>query len=239
MSFRLLPLAAILGLTACNDLPGRPGPRPEVIRPDQVLNFGVLYKENCSGCHGVDGKGGASIALSNPVYLAIADDSVLRSVMSSGVHATEMPPFAQSKGGALTDKQIGVLVAGIRGWARPQAVDANLPPYAATAPGDAVRGADAYKRFCSVCHGADGRGGKRGSSIVNGSYLALVSDQYLRTVVIAGHGQEAGAPNWRSAPAGPPMTAQEVTDVVAWLAAQRPAYPGQPYAPQKQEEPSK
>jgi mono/diheme cytochrome c family protein len=220
-------LGGILILTACNNLPGRPGPGPEVARPDEVLDFKVLYKENCSGCHGADGKGNAAIALSNPVYLAIADDSVIRSITASG-RGAGMPAFAQSKGGSLTDKQIDVIVGGIRAWAPPDAQrDASIPPYSSSAPGDPKRGGDVYTTFCSSCHGADGRGAKS-SSIVDGSYLALASDQYLRTIVIAGR-PEIGAPDWRSDVSGRPMQAQDVADVVAWMAAQRPQYPGQPY----------
>jgi mono/diheme cytochrome c family protein len=193
------------------------------------VDFNTLFKENCSGCHGADGKGGASIALNNPVYLAVANDSVLRSVITTGARGTGMPAFAEKKGGALTDRQIDVLVKGIRAWARPDAQrDANLPAYSSSAPGDAKRGADVYKTFCSSCHGVNGQGGKSGSSIVNGSHLALVSDQHLRTVVITGR-PELGAPDWRADVQGRPMTSQEITDVVAWLIAQRPTYPGQPY----------
>ena len=96
------------------------------------------------------------------------------------------------------------------------------------APGDPQRGADVYRTYCSSCHGADGRGGSKASSIVDGSYLALVSDQQLRTIVIAGR-PELGAPDWRGDVAGRPMSAQEVSDVVAWLSSQRPKFPGQPY----------
>lgn len=226
----LVPLVAVLGLSACNDLPGRPGPVPEVIRPDEVLDFGTLYRENCSACHGADGKGSAAIALKDPVYLAIADDSTIHNVISQGVRATQMPAFAQSNGGTITDKQIEVLVRGIRSWASPDAPrDANLPPYSAPSPGDPARGAEAYAMFCSSCHGPDGKGAKKGSSVTNGSYLALVSDQYLRTLVIAGR-PELGAPDWRGDVPGRPMSSQEITDVVAWLAAQRVPYPGRPYA---------
>src|SRR5215471_8403367 len=105
----VIPFVAVLGLPACNNLPGRPGPDPEVIRPEEVLDFAKLYAENCSGCHGADGKGNAAIALRDPVYLAIADDSAIRNVASRGVRGTPMPPFAQSMGGILTDKQIDVL----------------------------------------------------------------------------------------------------------------------------------
>jgi mono/diheme cytochrome c family protein len=93
-----------------------------------------------------------------------------------------------------------------------------------------------YQTFCESCHGADGRGGPKGSAITNDSFLALTSDQYLRTIVIAGR-PELGAPDWRGYLAGPalsgvegrPMSDQEVTDVVSWLASHRVAAPGQPY----------
>src|ERR1700689_2218162 len=126
-------VGAVLVLVGCDRMPGRPGPREEVPRPEQVLDFNTLYKENCSGCHGADGKGSAAIALSDPVYLALADDAAILAVAAGGVPGTQMPPFAQSQGGMLTDQQIGVLVRGIRSWARPDAAVAGLPPYTATA----------------------------------------------------------------------------------------------------------
>jgi hypothetical protein len=63
---------------------------------------------------------------------------------------------------------------------------------------------------------------------VDGSYLALASDQGLRTTVIAGR-PELGAPDWRGNVPGRPMTPQDIADVVAWLSAQRLAFPGKPY----------
>jgi hypothetical protein len=60
---------------------------------------------------------------------------------------------------------------------------------------------------------------------VDGSYLALVSDQGLRTTVIAGR-PELGAPDWRGNVPGTPMTPQDIADVVAWLSAQRAPFPG-------------
>jgi mono/diheme cytochrome c family protein len=232
-----LLVIAVLGLTACNDLPGKPGPHPEVMRPDEVLDFATLYKENCSGCHGENGKGGASIALNNPTYLAIADDSIIRNVASHGVNGTQMPPFSQSSGGVLTDKQIDVLIAGIRAWAKPDPQrDTNLPAYSASTPGDLTRGAGVYGTFCSSCHGPEGKGAKGGSAIVDASYLALVSDQYLRTIVITGR-PELGAPDWRADVQGRPMSAEEIADVVAWLASLRRQFPGQPYATSQQLKP--
>jgi cytochrome c oxidase cbb3-type subunit 3 len=205
-----------------------PGAMPVV--PSEILDFGTLYGQNCAGCHGSEGKGGAAIALANPVYLAIADDAVLHRAAAKGIAGTSMPAFAQSAGGMLTDKQVDVIVNGIRvRWARPDIFGGVDPlPYSSSAPGDSARGSEIYSTYCSSCHGAGGRGGQKASSIVEGSFLALVNDQELRTLVITGR-PELGAPDWRGNIPGKPMSAQDVSDVVAWLASQRPKFPGQPF----------
>ena len=94
---------------------------------------------------------------------------------------------------------------------------------------DAQPGEAAYKTFCESCHGPVGRGGRKASAISDDSFLALVSDQSLRTIVIAGR-PELGAPDWRGNLPGRPMSDQEITDVVAWLASRRVPNPGQPYS---------
>jgi len=230
-SSMLLALVIFAGLlcAACMRAPGRPVAGSEVIPPDQIMDFKILYARNCAGCHGHEGKGGATIPLSDPIFLAIADDAAIRRTAANGVPGTPMPAFAQSAGGMLTDRQIDAIVGGIRSWARPDLVrDVSLPPYSTPVAGDPHHGADVYATYCSVCHGPDGRGGNEASSIVNHSYLALVSDQDLRTVVIVGR-PELGAPDWRNDVPGKPMSSQEISDVVAWLAAQRPRFPLEPF----------
>jgi cytochrome c oxidase cbb3-type subunit III len=228
-TFLAFAVFAVMACVGCNSAPGRPGADSEVIPPDQIMEFDVLYASNCSGCHGANGKGGAAVSLSDPVFLAIADDTVIRRVATNGVPGTSMPAFARTAGGMLTDKQIDAIVGGIRSWAKPDALrGVSPPPYAVQAAGDPHHGADVYATYCSACHGRDGKGGEKASSIVSGSYLALASDQDLRTNVIVGR-PESGAPDWRGDVPGRPMSAQEVSDVVAWLAAQRPQFPGQPY----------
>lgn len=203
----------------------------QVIAPNRITDFNSLYARNCSGCHGPTGNGAAAIGLGDPVYLAIADDATIRRVTANGVAGTSMPAFAQSAGGMLTDDQIDVIIRGIRArWAKPDALrGADVPPYAATVPGDPKRGAVVYGTYCSSCHGTDGHGSKRASSIVDDSYLALVSDQDLRTTVIVGR-RDLGAPDWRNDIPGKPMSAEDVSDVVAWLIGQRTQFPGQPYS---------
>ncbi len=224
---RVVLAAAVLTTWACDNLPGRPGPGPEVPRPSEVLNFELLYNQNCAGCHGLSGKGGAAVALNDPVYLAYAGDEAIRRAAATGVSGTPMPAFARSAGGMLTDRQIDVLVRGIRQrWANSAALEGAQPPsYQASSAGDATRGDAAYRTFCAGCHGPDGGGGKA-HSIVDPSYLALVSDQGLRTTVVVGvpgilEGGKPAAPDWRNDLPGRPMTEQEVSDVVAWLKSHR------------------
>jgi cytochrome c oxidase cbb3-type subunit 3 len=217
----LAVLLAVVVVWGCDRWPGRPNPDERPILPTQVRAFGELYGQNCAGCHGADGRLGPARPLNDPLYLALIDDTSLRQIIGDGVSRTAMPGFSKRGGGFLTDEQVDVLIREMRWrWGRPeQFKDVALPPYRG-APGDPVRGQVAYGVFCASCHGADGRGAAKGASIVDRAYLTLISDQALRSAVIAGR-PDLGMPDYRTAVPGRPMSVQDVADVVAWLAAQR------------------
>ena len=231
--FQYLCASAVLSLlfSGCSSPHGQPQGDSEAIAPSQVSDFATLYSQNCAGCHGARGRGGAAIALANPVYLDIVDEASMRKVITNGIHGTSMSAFAQNAGGMLTDKQIDVLTSGIfSNWSRKGILDGSSPPlYAANNAGNAGHGELVYRTYCASCHGQSGLGGPKGSPITGDSFLALVSDQELRTIVIVGR-PELGAPDWRGNVPGKPMTDQEITDVVAWLASRRVQNPGQPYS---------
>jgi mono/diheme cytochrome c family protein len=233
----------VMSLAGCSSFHGRPGSGPEVVRPEQVLDLATLYKQNCAACHGENGRNGAAISLANPVYIAVAGETHLHDAIANGVPGKLMPGFAKSAGGMLTDAQINVLAQGIvKQWATPVMLSGqNPPPYLATLQGNAEHGQQAYSVFCARCHGATGEGSTadakaastragnvRLGSIVDPSYLALISDQNLRSIVIGGRPDE-GMPDWRS-DATQSLTDQQITDILAWLASKRVANPGQPYA---------
>src|SRR3974377_217700 len=106
------------------------------LKPEQVRDFVVLYRENCAGCHGQEGQGNGALGLANPIYLAIASAETIRRVTARGMPGTLMPAFAKSSGGTLTDEQVEILVREMRArWARPNgARGAHPPPYPATQP---------------------------------------------------------------------------------------------------------
>lgn len=221
--------AVAVAMAGCNDLPGRPAPLTHFLKTNRYAAFSKLYSQNCAACHGEDGKGGAAVALANPVYLAIADNAVLKKATSNGMPGTPMPAFAESAGGTLDTQQINTLVKGIRQWEKPSDLaGVKIPPYAPDLKGNPKQGAQVYQTFCSSCHGLNGVGGRKAGSVVDPTFLSLVSNQNLRTVVIAGM-PNLGAPDWRNDVPGKPMTDQQITDVVSWLASHRVKYPGQPY----------
>lgn len=237
-AFAFLLLA--FGSTGCHRIIFGPDNMDEgQTRPDKVVDFNQLYTKNCQGCHGVEGKGGPAINLNNPLYWAIASDDDVRSYTATG-KAGMMPAFATSAGGLLTDEQVDVLVKGMRQrWAQPSAVAGlTLPGYAAKGPGDVSHGAQVYTQACARCHGDAGaaaHAGKAGS-VTDPTYLSLISDQGLRTILIAGR-PDLGHPDYRNDIPGHPLTDTEITDVVAWLSSRRTPLPGNPHpaAPQSTE----
>jgi mono/diheme cytochrome c family protein len=220
----------VMPLLGCDSLPGKPRPEDRYVRPADVVSFDVLYGHQCAGCHGADGTHGAARPLNDPLYLAIVGDDDLEQIIARGVPGTGMPPFVASAGGGLTPAQISILISGMRErWGdQGRLRRTGLPSYRPDAPGNPARGPRVYATFCARCHGADGTGGSDAGSVVAGAFLALVSDQSLRTTVIAGR-PDLGKPDYRENVPGRPMTSHDIDDVVAWLVSHREKFPGQPY----------
>ena len=212
-----------IAVSGCDGAGASPREDPPYVRPDQVVDFWVLYSQNCSACHGQNGESGPALDLANPVYQSIVDDASLRKWITGGMPGTEMPAFGESAGGFLTDKQVDALIAGMRArWRKSDPATTNAPPYATTSQGDAKAGEQFFNIACVPCHQ------KTDERITSSTYLALVSDQALRTITIAGR-PDLGQPNWQNVREGGPLTSEDVTNVVAYLASLRSATPGQPY----------
>ena len=170
------------------------------------------------------GQNGAALDLANPVYQAWVDDATLRKVITGSEPGTQMPAFGREAGGFLTIAQVDALVHGMRAtWQKPGALNGQTPPpYQPASQGDAPRGLAVYQTSCARCHEQPGR------KITDPTFLALINDQTMRTIVVAGR-RDLGHPDWRTTIDGRPLTNDEVTDVVAWLATLRVKTPGQPY----------
>ncbi len=213
---RIAALLALTALVGCKP-PGKPGPEDRWKAASAITDFPTLYAQNCRGCHGIEGTPGPSIALDSPTFLAAIPRATLMAVTQNGLPGTLMPAFSQAHGGPLTDAQMEIIANALMAKA-PNPPPAGIPPYAGPL-GSAAAGQAAFGVFCASCHGADGSGGKAGS-VIDPAFLGLASDQYLRTIAIAGR-SDLGCPDFASRVPARVMTDADVSDIVAWLASHR------------------
>ena len=88
--------------------------------------------------------------------------------------------------------------------------------------GDPDAGARLYKRYCSGCHGADGRGGAHTfmphiGTLTRKEYIELVPDGYLYLVIAEGGeavGKNSYMPAWEST-----LSEQDIKDIIAHIRA--------------------
>jgi cytochrome c oxidase cbb3-type subunit 3/ubiquinol-cytochrome c reductase cytochrome c subunit len=144
-----------------------------------------------------------------------------------------MPAFARSNGGSLTDAQVAALAAGLKAhWREAGQKTDGAPPYQASEGGSSERGAEVFARACAVCHGENGRGVPKDSRlarVINDRvFLALISDQAMRRIVITGR-PDLGMPDYagprRGQPDFRPLTPEQVNDLVALLVSWRHGAP--------------
>ncbi|MDP6443697.1 MAG: c-type cytochrome [Pirellulaceae bacterium] len=185
---------------------------------------GSLYRANCAGCHGMDGRGGQiGISLRSPAFLSIASDEFLTRTILRGRANTAMPSWRQ-----FDNREMSDLLAFIRSWQplnsdRDDVLSLLHPlrtPPTDTAPVNTLRNRQAYKPSakigrvlyrsrCAVCHGDDGLG-DIGPSLHNDSVLRVVSNEFLHDTIVRGRPGTA-MPAWRQ------LTSADVADLIALL----------------------
>ena len=202
--------------------------------PGQIELGAILFAENCAVCHGDDGQGrvGATLAKDWP---SIRPDLRMRAVIANGIPGSAMPPWSNGSGGPLDEMEIDALAAYISSWETggPRTVPAapTLAPRSGITPvpgvdGDPNNGALLFERNCAVCHGQDGKG-RIGATLAK-DWSSIRPDLRIRTTIAEGISGTA-MPAWSQAYGGP-LTAEEIEDLVAYVASLEPTQtqPGMP-----------
>lgn len=220
-------LAGVVLIAACGEVPLNKAGRDDAAAAVPPT-WSALYATHCAGCHGADGTLGPARPMRDASYLASVPRDRLIEIVSAG-QGTLMPALAQSKGGAVPDANLARLVDGMLAeWGK----NGKALGVAWSGPlGDASRGASAYATFCQTCHGApDGRAAGTRGSVSDPNYLRLVSDQALRSAILFGRADLGGTCNgpYPAQAADRRLSAGEVSDVVAFLAARRPSNGSKP-----------
>lgn len=202
--------------------------------PAQIELGAALFAENCAVCHGDEGQGrvGATLAKDWP---SIRPDLRMRAVIANGVPGSAMPPWSQGNGGPLGEAKIDALVAYISSWetggSRSIPLASTLAPRSGITPipgveGDPNNGALLFERNCAVCHGQNGEG-RIGATLAK-DWSSIRPDLRIRTTIAEGIAGTA-MPAWSKAYGGP-LTADEIEDLVAYVAVLEPTQtqPGMP-----------
>jgi len=78
-----------------------------------------LFAQNCIGCHGPAGRGGAAPELANPTFQQAATDEFIVTTIRFGRKETAMPAFQRPGVAGLTDAELADLLAYLRQLAPP------------------------------------------------------------------------------------------------------------------------
>jgi mono/diheme cytochrome c family protein len=136
------------------------------------------YAANCSVCHGISGEGIGAIPALNKPALKESDPEVVVKIISRGLFKTQMPAWAKSDGGPLSDYQIEQVVTLIRfgNWeeTRDRVVNLGMAPKVPFSSivdpeilielkkkegGEVLaNGVTLFAAKCVACHGGDGLG---------------------------------------------------------------------------------
>jgi ubiquinol-cytochrome c reductase cytochrome c subunit len=74
-----------------------------------------LFALTCSGCHGAEGRGGATApTLNSKEFLQSAVDLQIESLIATGVPGSQMSPYSLDFGGPFTQEQIVALTTYLR-----------------------------------------------------------------------------------------------------------------------------
>lgn len=173
----------------------------EAVRAGQII-----YTAQCATCHGAHGEGGVGLPLNSQALLKNTSDSILFSIIRSGVPTTQMPAWSVDYGGPLTDQDIRHVVAFIRAW-EPEAPLIEAPVFEPSAE----RGALIFSNSCTTCHeiaepklaGLDPETFK--AAVVNGlpaqgmpAYKGLLTDEQMQDLIALkdawGQGEQVAVP---------------------------------------------
>jgi putative heme-binding domain-containing protein len=136
--------------------------KPKPASEKDIQEGGVLFRQNCVGCHGPRARGGRGPDLTDDRWLHGSRDEDLFRVIRQGVRGTTMKELSV----LISDEKLWKIIAFVRSLAR-TAGDPEWQPYLAGDPaaGKQLFFDDKGKANCVKCHAVDGAGGNLGPAL--------------------------------------------------------------------------
>jgi len=180
-----------------------------------------IYNHHCQVCHGENGDVMPIITLSNPDFLASANDEFIYKTIVNGRRNSAMPAWGQFSSQDLAD-----IIASIRRWGK----QSPQPLRPLSLPGNRKNGEQLYHYRCSRCHGLHGEG-VSAPAIANADFVGAAGDEYIQAIVANGRRQTAMFGWAGDVPAAETLQREDIADIIAhlrYLGARRAEiiYPG-------------
>ena len=180
--------------------------------PDQILDFDQLFAANCAGCHGATGELGPAPPLNDPLFVAIVPDdgTAARDSRRTSRHADAAVRACEwrlahrrASESARRGHQVALEIERRRSNETPPALRTHQESKAcnrrraAANAGPKFSSAPAPAATDQTAPAASGTA-RSGGAINVPAFLALISDQALRRIIITGR-PDLGMPNLRRA----------------------------------------
>lgn len=156
--------------------------------PDgELLSTGlVLYGENCTACHGVNGEGTTLAPPLNTPEIQATDGFELTRLIEQGVPGTLMAGWDN----AFSDTQVNGLVTFLQRWGELDSLGVSIPVVEAEpielTPELIAQGERLFSITCASCHGTTGYGSPMAPALNNSLLLSTTSDTQLHQIISMG-----------------------------------------------------
>ena len=174
-----------------------------------------LFGDNCSVCHGADGRGVKGFpSLADRDWLWGGKPETVAETIRVGVNSTHPQTRASEMIAFGAD---GILDATQVANAADYVMSLSVPVFAQSKPNSVRAGRAVYETNCVACHGAEGRGNQE-LGVPNLTDLAWVNGSDWESVyTVINHGRKGEMPAWegRLSPAERKLLAAYVLDLVS------------------------
>ena len=189
----------------------------------------VLFEENCSMCHGEDGRGGieegaTGLPINLQSFLTIAPKDYIIKTILHGRPTRGMPDFAED----LTKEEVSSLATFIKSWQyQPSKKIAK-----GVVRGDPKKGKEWYRGICANCHGIRGEGAPYQESggtvlvsfnsfsapaLADPGFLKSASDGFIKAALIYGRMGTPMTSFLKGNQGTVELTETDINDIVAYI----------------------
>ena len=178
-------------------------------KADLAVKWGkARFHKLCASCHGSEAEGNIGPSLNSPEFQMLASDRLIYDTIVLGREGTAMGRWPH-----LSADDVGWLLAYIRSTGEPKTEQLFEP---GEILGSESKGRETFEGTCASCHGSAGVG-HIAPAIGNKSFLAAVSDHFIKETAAVGRSGTGMQGNLKGQGGTASLPERQINDVVAYL----------------------